>query len=93
VRRCEQGVREQTRAAAELHHRREKAAGPAEVLGRDDVGDDARKGGACRVEEELDDGVADDDLPVAVRGCQHQQARKGQQSGADHDRAPAPEAG
>ena len=60
-------------------------------MSRHDVGDDACVGGAGRIEEELDDRVADHDLRVVVGRHQDQQAGDGEQGAGDHDRPAASE--
>ena len=74
VRAGEDRVGEQTCATTELDHRGQEPARPAEVLGGDDVGDDACEGRTGGIEEELHPGVAEDDLRVGGRCRQHQQA-------------------
>ena len=59
-------------ANAKLRHRGQETACLADLLGGHDVGDDPRVRGSCCIEEELDDGVPDDDLRVVVRGHQDQ---------------------
>jgi len=84
---AKQGCCAQAAADAELGHRREEAAGFAELLGRHHVGNDPGVRGLGRVEEELHDDVANDDLRIAA-GCHQQEESRNREEGAgDHDRA------
>ena len=76
---------------AELGHGGQEPARLAHLLGGHHVGDDAGVRRAGGVEEELDDRVAHDDLRVAARGHQKDQARKREQRSGDHDRSPPAE--
>jgi len=85
--RAEQRCDPQATADAELGHRREEAAGFAELLGGHDVGDDPGVCGLGCVEEELHDDVAHDDLRVVARRHQQDESRNRQERAGDHDRA------
>jgi len=73
----------------QLSHRGEEATGLADLLGRHNVGDDPGIGGSRGVEEELDDGVSDDDLRVVARRHQDEQAGNREERARDHDWATA----
>jgi len=89
----EQAGNPEAAANAKLSHRGEEAASLADLLGGYDVGDDPGVRGSCRVEEELDDGVADDDLRVVAGRHQDHEPGNREESARDHDRSPASPAG